>query len=126
MLEELVRRWIDLVFWWWPKGHGEPPKRPEGAAPVIGYARPRRAAEQASAPRVAPHGEIARDDVTAIKGIGPVLQDRLRSLGITRFEDLAAADPDDLAAKLKDLRPISTAQVRGWVDAAQKASRSKS
>jgi predicted flap endonuclease-1-like 5' DNA nuclease len=77
MWEELVRRWIDLVFWWWPRGHGEPPKGPESAAPAREDERPRGAAEEAGVPWVEAQEEIVPDDLSVIKGIGPVLQDRL-------------------------------------------------
>lgn len=40
----------------------------------------------------APHG--VADDLTAIKGVGPVLARRLHELGITSFAQLAALTPD--------------------------------
>ena len=59
------------------------------------------------------------DDLTVIKGIGPVVQTKLRSFGITSLAALAASDPEALAAKLKTSQPISTTRVKGWIEAAQ-------
>jgi predicted flap endonuclease-1-like 5' DNA nuclease len=63
------------------------------------------------------------DDLTQIKGIGPAMQNRLRALGITTFADLAAADPDQLMAKLKGSQPLSLGRVRHWTEAARERAR---
>ena len=59
------------------------------------------------------------DDLTEIKGIGPAMQNKLRALGITTFADLAAADPDQLMARLKGSQPLSLVRVRHWTEAAR-------
>lgn len=58
----------------------------------------------ASEPAPAP---AAPDDLTRMKGVGPRLADRLASVGITRFTQLAALTPEDadaLDAKLGDFQ----------------------
>ena len=54
------------------------------------------AVDEPSAP-AAPEPEAAPDDLTVIKGIGPVRSGHLADEGITTFADLAAADPTTLA-----------------------------
>lgn len=39
---------------------------------------------------------LSPDDLTQIKGIGPVFQERLREAGITTYERLAATDPEQV------------------------------
>jgi len=68
---------------------------------------------------------VAPDDLTLIKGIGPPTQERLRSLGIRTFNDLATAVPDDLVARMRSIQPVSMSQVRRWIEGAQKASGSR-
>jgi predicted flap endonuclease-1-like 5' DNA nuclease len=63
------------------------------------------------------------DDLTEIKGIGPAVQNKLRALGITTFADLAAADPDQLMARLKGSQPLSLGRVRHWTEAARQRAR---
>jgi predicted flap endonuclease-1-like 5' DNA nuclease len=59
-------------------------------------------------------GRLDRD-----QGIGPSVQEKLRSLGIMTFEDLARADPDRLVDQLKTSLPVSKARVRGWTEVAR-------
>jgi predicted flap endonuclease-1-like 5' DNA nuclease len=73
-------------------------------------------------PPVKPEKPVAApvpDDLTEIKGIGPAMQNKLRALGITTFADLAAADPDQLMARLKGSQPLSLGRVRHWTEAAR-------
>jgi predicted flap endonuclease-1-like 5' DNA nuclease len=142
MWEELFRRWSDLLFWWLPREREQPQPRKETAPstraepPVAEKAPQARPAEpvtkeppparpeEAPKPPTAkaparPHKAEAPDDLTVIKGIGPVMQDRLRSLGIATYKDLEAADPEALAEKLRAFQPTSAAQVSRWVEAAR-------
>ena len=144
MWDQTFKRWLDLVFWWLPKH--EAPEQPsaqaaEPAVPPAAAPEPApRAAEPATArapepvapqakelpagraPKqaapVAAASDRAADDLTVIKGIGPVVQQKLHALGIRTFHDLAAADPGALVEQLKGRQPISETLVRGWTKAA--------
>jgi large subunit ribosomal protein L21 len=111
MWDKFVKQWLELAFWWVPKDSSVPAENDETVAPSK--------AEQAvaSAPKLAP--ERVADDLTVIKGIGPAVQKKLQGLDILTFGDLAAADPDALAEKLKGSQPISVAQVRRWTESAR-------
>lgn len=55
---------------------------------------------EAPAFRVAPPPTAERadaDDLSEIKGIGPVFKGRLAAAGISRFDELAATEPDTVA-----------------------------
>jgi predicted flap endonuclease-1-like 5' DNA nuclease len=55
------------------------------------------------------------DDLTAVRGIGPVYAQRLAGLGITHLDDLASADAERLAEGLE----ISPATIADWQDQAR-------
>lgn len=55
------------------------------------------------------------DDLTLIKGIGPVYRDRLTESGIHSFMELGSADPDDVA----EIAGTSVSAAQGWVQSAQ-------
>jgi hypothetical protein len=57
-----------------------------------------------------PQPEQRADDLTQIKGIGPVYSARLKSIGITTFEGLAEIDPEVAA----DAAGVSTSAVEVW------------
>lgn len=64
------------------------------------------------------------DDFTVIEDIGPVFNDKLRSVGITTFAELAALSPEDIEAKTT----ISASRIERnkWIEqAAQLAKGSK-
>jgi predicted flap endonuclease-1-like 5' DNA nuclease len=124
MWDQTFKRWLDLVFWWLPKHEAAEKPSAQVAQPA-----PRPAAPEAKEPaakrppKPAVHDQPAAserspDDLTVIKGIGPVVQEKLHALGIRTFDDLAAADPGKLAAQLKGRQPISETLVRGWTQAA--------
>lgn len=52
------------------------------------------------------------DDLTAIKGIGPAYQARLRAGGITSFAQLASATPEHIEALLPQRRKVDAA---AWI-----------
>ncbi len=54
------------------------------------------------------------DDLTSIKGIGPVYAGRLNGLGITTFAALAAADAAELAEQLD----VAESQTTDWIEQA--------
>lgn len=59
------------------------------------------------------------DDLTAIHGIGPKFAEALRALGVTRFADVAAWSPDDVATYAERLGTSARRIERdGWVASA--------
>ena len=61
-----------------------------------------------------PPPESASDDLTQIKGIGPVYASRLGDEGITTFTGLAAADADAIAS----ITGVAPQVAAGWVEQA--------
>ena len=59
-------------------------------------------------------GDTASDDLTEIKGIGPVTAGRLSEAGITSFSDLAAADAEAVSV----LAGTSESATAKWIEAA--------
>jgi polyhydroxyalkanoate synthase len=51
-------------------------------------------------------------DLDQVRGVGPAYADRLREAGVGTVSELAAADPDELAASID----VSTSRVADWVD----------
>jgi predicted flap endonuclease-1-like 5' DNA nuclease len=118
MWDDLFKRWIDLLFWWLPRNEEGPPEKEEEGAGVTKHSAGR-GPEQGVEQQVEAVKEVIPDDLTVIEGIGPSVQEKLRSLGIMTFEDLARADPDRLVNQLKTLLPVSKARVRGWTEVAR-------
>ena len=58
-----------------------------------------------------PPPETDPDDLTAIKGIGPVYADRLHREGVTTFRALAATEAGDIAAALN----VSSEMTSDWI-----------
>ena len=61
-----------------------------------------------------------KDDLTRIKGIGPVLETKLNQIDIVRFEQIAAWSESDIqtvSAQIKGIRGRVTRE--GWVESAQ-------
>ena len=115
MWDKIVKQWMDLAFWWVPKGDRTAAPDQEAVAP--------KKAEQRAKPAAGPSPASIDDDLTVIKGIGPAVQKKLRELNITTFNELSEADADTLTEKLKGSQPISVAKVRGWTEAAREQSR---
>jgi predicted flap endonuclease-1-like 5' DNA nuclease len=112
MWDQMLRRWFDLFFWWLPHDGTREPS--SGTAEQDTGRAPAQAARDPTATKAR-----SPDDLTLLKGIGPVVQEKLRSLGITTFGDLATADPERLTEQLKGKQPISKATVRAWTEAAR-------
>ena len=89
-----------------------------GIGEVVSAAAAEEAA-QAERPAVEPaSGEP--DDLTRIKGVGPKLQAMLRNLGVTRYEQIAAWTPADIAAIDPHLGAFQGRIVRdGWTEQAR-------
>jgi len=58
------------------------------------------------------------DDLTVIKGIGPVYQWKLRDAGVNRYKQLAASDPAQLQRML-DVKEWQRANVESWIEQAR-------
>ena len=58
-----------------------------------------------------PLPETDPDDLTAIKGIGPVYADKLHHIGFTTFRALAEARPENVATELS----LSSDMVSDWI-----------
>jgi predicted flap endonuclease-1-like 5' DNA nuclease len=142
-----------MLLWWVPRKKEPPPgggqgRREREPAPVSRSAEPGARSQSVQRPaqakggasrsaepraRLSPKPAPAKpekpvaapvpDDLTEIKGIGPAMQNKLRALGITTFADLAAADPDQLMARLKGSQPLSLGRVRHWTEAARQRAR---
>jgi predicted flap endonuclease-1-like 5' DNA nuclease len=55
------------------------------------------------------------DDLTQIKGVGPVYRERLAEAGIHSFSDLG----DRMASEIAEIAGTSSAVAQGWVKSAQ-------
>ncbi len=69
-------------------------------------------------PSIAPAESDASDeteDLTEVRGIGPVYQHRLAEMGVTTLAELATGDP----AAIADHVEVSETQVREWMDQAR-------
>jgi predicted flap endonuclease-1-like 5' DNA nuclease len=136
MWGDWIKRWTELLFWWVPRhdsGAEEQQPRPStpAAPPRKPQAEPRWEPESVAEPEPKPTPEqpsepapkaatASPDDLTVIKGIGPAMQDRLQALNVRTFADLAAADPDDLAARLRKAQAVvSKARVEAWIETAK-------
>ncbi len=58
------------------------------------------------------------DDLTVIKGIGPVYQWKLRDAGCNSYKQLASADPDQLRRML-DVKNWQRVNIEGWISQAR-------
>ena len=74
------------------------------------------AADKAAPLFKAPKGEP--DDLTVIKGIGPVAAKDLNEQGITTFKQIAALSDKDIA-KIDEAMPFSADQIKDWREQAK-------
>jgi predicted flap endonuclease-1-like 5' DNA nuclease len=58
------------------------------------------------------------DDLTVIKGVGPVYQWKLRDAGFNTYKQLASADPDQLRRML-DVKNWQRVNVEAWIEQAR-------
>ena len=112
MIHKWLKNWLSLAFWWVP--------REESAAKPQTRSEPSEAQPQAQRTSDLNAEPPKGDDLTVIKGIGPATQEKLSSLGVTSFADLADADPTRLTSDLRKYQPgISEKRVRSWIDTAK-------
>ena len=88
----------------------EPSAKPAGEA--VGEAR---AEAEGQAPGQGAEGVV--DDLTAIEGIGIVMQDRLNRAGIMKYAQLAEAKPEHLREALG--KSSRGAKIEAWISQAQ-------
>lgn len=122
MKDGLLEKWRELLVRW--RGGIRAADRPGNSESMgQGVPGPTWAGSAAAAPGASdesgPRGTTVGDDLTAIKGIGPAIARELRELGITRYRDLAAADPDELAARIP-ARWVTAEKARDWITAARR------
>lgn len=86
--------------------------------------RERRAKEKARRERAeAAKASRHPDDLTAISGIGPKMQEALNEKGIWTYAQLAEKDPKELRRTLGELRAATIENVTRWVAEAKKLAR---
>jgi len=92
------------------------PSQPEAAAGI-----PRVSISRGSgAPAKVEEGGVGpSDDLTRIRGIDPILQGRLKELGIRRFQDLAGLTPRDVKALSETLGLDARISLENWIGQAQ-------
>src|SRR3954468_6854851 len=96
-------------------GEAENPIVEELPANVNEPAEPSETFERLAAPRGAP------DDLTKLTGVGPQLEKKLNEAGIFHYWQLAAMQPDDVAALDKDLKLNGRIDRDGWLAQARTA-----
>jgi large subunit ribosomal protein L21 len=113
-------------------GGAKPSKKAEAkpAAKVEAPAKKAEAKEEAKAPATAEPKEAKKaaplfkapsgkgDDLTVIKGIGPVAAKDLNEQGITTFAQIAALSDEDIA-RIDAAMPFCTAQIEDWREQAK-------
>ena len=105
-----------------PKAEPAAKEAKADAAPAEKPAAKEKAAPKAKAPAkaatlfTAPDAEP--DDLTVIKGIGPVADGQLKEQGIATFAQIAALTDADIA-KIDENMPFSADQIKDWRDQAK-------
>lgn len=100
-----------------PAAKSEKPAEEKKAAPKKEAKSDPAPAPEASAPLfTAPEGEP--DDLTKIKGIGPVAKGQLYEQGITTFAQVASLSDADVQ-RIDDYMPFSSEQISDWRDQAK-------
>jgi predicted flap endonuclease-1-like 5' DNA nuclease len=57
------------------------------------------------------------DELTRIRGIGPIYQRKLREMGISSFKQLAGADPAYIRGRL-DIKKWQRVDIEDWIQQA--------
>lgn len=98
-------------------GGAKPSKKAAAKAEAKTEAKTEAKAAAAAAPLFkAPKGEP--DDLTVIKGIGPVAAEQLKEQGITTFAQVAKLSDADVA-KIDEHMPFSADQIKDWREQAK-------
>jgi large subunit ribosomal protein L21 len=104
-----------------PSKKAAAPKKVEAAPAAKAEEAPAKKAEHQEEAKAAPLFKAPRgkgDDLTVIKGIGPVAAKDLNEQGITTFAQIAALSDEDIA-KIDAAMPFSTAQIEDWREQAK-------
>jgi predicted flap endonuclease-1-like 5' DNA nuclease len=101
---------------------GGPREREPSAKPVGDAVGEERAEAEGQAPGENP-GDVV-DDLTAIRGIGITMQNRLNRAGITTYAQLAEAKPEHMREVLGGKLPRG-AKVEAWISQARELVASK-
>lgn len=105
------------------KAAAKPKAKAEDKAPAEKPAPAAPAASADPAPFTRPAGEP--DDLKKISGVGPVLEGKLNDLGITRYDQIAAFTPEDVA-RVDDLLNFKGRVERDdWIGQAAKLAKGK-
>ena len=94
---------------------GRPPEREPSAKPAGEAVGEARAEAEGQAPGQGAEGAV--DDLTAIEGIGIVMQDRLNRAGIWNYAQLAEAKPEHVREALGKFS--RGAKIEAWISQAQ-------
>ena len=93
-------------------GGAKPSKKAAAKAEAATEAKAEAAAPLFKAPKGEP------DDLTVIKGIGPVAAKDLNEQGITTFKQIAALSDKDIA-RIDEAMPFSADQIKDWREQAK-------
>lgn len=92
-------------------------KRPPQSKPPASASRP------AAPLPPAQHSAKSRDDLTAIKGIGKVIEKKLHDLGITSFSQIATMGPEEVRRVNEALEFPGRVEREQWIEQARELSR---
>ncbi len=99
------------------KTEAAPEKAKKEAAPKKAEPKAEKEKAKSAAPLFkAPEGE--GDDLTKVKGIGPVAAGQLKEQGLTSFAQLAALSDEDVA-RIDEAMPFSADQIKDWREQAK-------
>jgi len=104
-----------------PSKKAAAPKKVEAAPAAKAEEAPAKKAEHQEEAKAAPLFKAPRgkgDDLTVIKGIGPVAAKDLNEQGVTTFAQIAALSDEDIA-RIDAAMPFSTAQIEDWREQAK-------
>jgi len=104
-----------------PSKKAAAPKKVEAVPAAKAEEAPAKKAEHQEEAKAAPLFKAPRgkgDDLTVIKGIGPVAAKDLNEQGVTTFAQIAALSDEDIA-RIDAAMPFSTAQIEDWREQAK-------
>lgn len=108
---------------------GKGPAKPAKAAAKAEPAEQPKPAAKASVGDEAPAAMFERpagepDDLTKIKGVGPVIVKKLHALGVTKFAQIAAFTPEEVTEVDEELNFKGRIERDGWLEQAKELANS--